>query len=150
MVALQNIEYCIRKATFTLQAKVVQIHFFCPPISFFCDSLNGTNPIFLCGPWSDMYPMVCNVTSVWTVMSYFIWLSHHWNATDVAILRWRRREPARSMFTPVSTACCMWLPSSSAHVGHFGAIDCWHWSLKAATFKSYCKHPQNKQTKWTK
>lgn len=58
------------------------------------DSLNSANLIFsnpflatfVCGPQTDMHQTLYGATSVWTVMSHFIWLLCHWNATDVAIL----------------------------------------------------------------
>ncbi len=92
--------------------------------------------------------MFCNSTSVWTAMWHFTWFLHHWNATDITILRQRRREDqnhnrsnnitslfrlrshihlkiAKHMLTRAAstTIRCIWRHiTSSAHAGHFRAV----------------------------
>lgn len=49
-----------------------------------------TQTTVVCGPRSDIDSMFCYATSGWTAM--FIWLWHHWNAMEISILQWRRRD----------------------------------------------------------
>lgn len=77
---------------------------------------NTTQATFVYGPRTDTYPTFCNATSIWTVMSHFIQLLHHWSATDITILCWRS-------------------------VGRIRAVDCSQWSLLEVAFKLECDYP---------
>ncbi len=72
---------------FIMEVWTAQIHF-----CFFYQA----QATFICGPKSDTYTLFCNATSVWMAMSHFMWFLHHWNATDVIILCWRRQEDSNN------------------------------------------------------
>lgn len=70
-----------------LRAKEIQIQLFwpvCDPclIVFSLNSTNLTQFIVFCSTKSETF----KATRVWTVMSHFIWLLHHWRKTSVRTL----------------------------------------------------------------